>query len=53
MVDLLLKLNSQHKGKITIGGILISDIDFDYYYSLVSCVDINDRFLNIKPLLHS
>lgn len=48
VVDLLLKLNSQHKGIITLGGINISDIDFDYYYSLVSSIDIDDRFFNIS-----
>ena len=48
IVDLLLKMNSQHKGTISIGGIQISDIDFEYYYSLISCIDKNDRFLNIS-----
>lgn len=48
VVDLLLKLNSQHKGNIKVGGIEISDIDFDYYYGLVSSIDKNDRFLNIS-----
>lgn len=48
VVDLLLKLNKQHTGIITIGGVDISNIDFDYYYSLVSCIDKNDRFLNIS-----
>lgn len=48
VVDLLLKMNSQHKGTISIGGIQISDIDFEYYYSLISCIDKNDRFLNIS-----
>ena len=48
VVDLLLKLNSQHKGTIKVGDISISDIDFDYYYSLVSSIDKNDRFLNIS-----
>lgn len=48
VVDLLLKLNSQHSGTIKIGGLNISDIDFDYYYSLISCIDKNDRFLNIS-----
>ena len=28
--------------------IKISEIDFDYYYNLVSCVDVNDRFLNMS-----
>ncbi len=48
VVDLLLKLNSQHSGTIKIGGLNISDIDFDYYYGLISCIDKNDRFLNIS-----
>lgn len=47
VVDLLLKLNSQHEGTISIGGVLISEIDFDYYYNLVSSIDINDKFLNM------
>lgn len=48
VVDLLLKLNSQHTGTISIGGVSISDIDFDYYYNLVSSIDIDDRFFNIS-----
>ena len=48
VVDLLLKLNKQHEGNITIGGIDISKINFDYYYNLVSCIDIDDNFLNIS-----
>lgn len=48
VVDLLLKLNKQHEGTITIGGLNIADIDFDYYYSLVSCIDISDKFLNMS-----
>ncbi len=48
VVDLLLKLNSQHRGNITIGGTSISDIDFEYYYSLISCIDIDDRFMSIS-----
>lgn len=48
IVDLLLKLNSQHEGTITIGGFQISDIDFDYYYNLISCIDKKDKFLNIS-----
>lgn len=48
VVDLLLKLNMQHSGTIAIGGVPISDIDFDYYYNLVSCIDKSDRFLNIS-----
>lgn len=48
VVDLLLKLNKQHEGVITIGGLDIQDIDFDYYYNLVSCIDISDKFLNMS-----
>jgi len=48
VVDLLLKLNSQHSGTITIGGVQISDIDFDSYYNLISCIDKKDKFLNIS-----
>lgn len=48
VVDLLLKLNRQHSGDITIGGTYISDISFDPYYNLVSCIDKDDRFLNIS-----
>ena len=48
VVDLLLKLNKQHEGTISIGGVDISKIDFDYYYNLVSCIDIDDNFLNIS-----
>ena len=47
-VDLLLKLNRQHSGDITIGGVDINDISFDPYYGLVSCIDKDDRFLNIS-----
>ena len=43
-----MKLNRQHSGTITIGDINISDIEFESYYSLVSCIDKNDRFLNIS-----
>ncbi len=48
IVDLLLKLNSQHSGSITIGGTNITDIDFEYYYGLISCIDIDDRFMSIS-----
>ena len=48
VVDLLLKLNKQHEGTITIGNLDIKDIDFDYYYKLVSCIDISDKFLNMS-----
>ena len=47
-VDLLLKLNRQHSGDITIGGTDINDISFNPYYGLVSCIDKDDRFLNIS-----
>ncbi len=46
--DLLLKLNKQHEGTITIGGLDIANIDFDYYYNLVSSIDISDKFLNMS-----
>jgi len=48
VVDLLLKLNSQHFGTIMIGDISISDISFDHYYKLISCIDKNDKFLNMS-----
>ena len=48
VVDLLLKLNTQHSGNISIGGVKISSIDFINYYGLVSCIDKNDRFLNVS-----
>ena len=48
VVDLLLKLNSQHYGTITIDDTEISDIDFEKYYKLVSSIDRNDRFLNVS-----
>lgn len=48
VVDLLLKLNKQHEGTITIGNLNISEIDFDYYYNLVSSIDISDKFLNMS-----
>ena len=48
VVDLLLKLNSQHEGTITIGRCSISDIDFDHYYDLISSIDKNDRFMSIS-----
>lgn len=48
VVDLLLKLNRQHSGEIKFGEIDISEIDFDQYYKLISCIDTNDRFLNIS-----
>ena len=48
VVDLLLKLNSQHYGTITIDDIGISDIDFEKYFKLVSSIDKSDRFLNVS-----
>ena len=48
VVDLLMKLNSQHYGTITIDDTAISDIDFEKYYNLVSSIDKNDRFLNVS-----
>ena len=48
VVDLLLKLNSQHSGTIKIDDFQISDIDFEHYYSLVSSIGNYDRFLNIS-----
>lgn len=48
VVDLLLKLNSQHNGTITIDNLPISDIDFEKYYQLISSIDKNDHFLNVS-----
>ena len=48
VVDLLLRLNSQHYGTITIDDIQISEFDFDKYYKLVSSIDKSDRFLNVS-----
>jgi len=48
VVDLLLKLNSKHTGTITIDDVRIEDIDFNYYYKMVSSIDKNDKFLNIS-----
>ena len=48
IVDLLLKLNSQHCGTITIDDLPISDIDFEKYYQLISSIDKNDRFLSVS-----
>lgn len=48
VVDLLLKLNRQHTGEVNIGDINIQDIDFEQYYKLISCIDTDDRFLNIS-----
>lgn len=48
IVDLLLKLNSQHTGTIMIDDISISEIDFENYYNIVSSIDKNDKFLNMS-----
>lgn len=48
VVDLLLKLNRQHNGEVNIGDVNIQDIDFEQYYKLISCIDTDDRFLNIS-----
>lgn len=48
VVDLLLKLNSQHEGTITIGSVPITEIDFEYYFNLISSIDSDDKFLNIS-----
>ena len=48
VVDLLLKLNRQHSGDITISDVPISEIDFDSYYNLISCIDKDDKFLNVS-----
>lgn len=56
--DLLLKLNRQHEGSITIDGIDINDIDDDSYFQLISSVrrhtvffdvSIMDNFTMINP----
>ena len=44
----LLKLNFQHSGNISFDNLSINDIDFDNYYSLISSIDKNDRFLNVS-----
>lgn len=48
VVELLLKLNFQHSGNISFDNLSINDIDFDNYYSLISSIDKNDRFLNVS-----
>ena len=48
VVDLLLKLNRQHEGEINFGDVSIEDIDFEKYFKFISCIDKNDRFLNIS-----
>ncbi len=48
VVELLLKLNSQHEGSIEVDDLEISEIDFDNYYNLISSIDKHDRFLNVS-----
>ena len=48
VVDLLLRLNRQHSGSVYLGDTDIQDIDFEQYYKLISCIDTNDRFLNVS-----
>ena len=46
--DLLMKLNRQHEGNITLDGIEIEDIDDCSYYKLVSSVSRQSLFFNIS-----
>ena len=46
--DLLLKLNRQHEGTITLGDIPIGEIDDEYYYDIVSCVRRGMMFFNMS-----
>ena len=48
VVELLLKLNSQHEGSIEVDDLEISEIDFDNYYNLISSIDKHERFLNVS-----
>lgn len=48
IVDLLLRLNTQHEGLVTIDNKDIRKIDFEYYYKLVSSIDKEDKFLNMS-----
>lgn len=48
IVDLLLRLNTQHKGLVTIDNKDIRNINYEYYYKLISSIDRNDKFLNIS-----
>ncbi len=45
---LLLKLNRQHEGKITINDIDINDIYAEEYYSIVSSIDKEPIFFNVS-----
>lgn len=56
--DLLLKLNRQHEGVITVDGVDINEIDDDSYFDIISSVrrnhsffdvSIKDNFLMINP----
>ncbi len=46
--DLLLKLNRQHEGSITIDGVDIAKIDDNSYYSLVSSIRRNSHIFNLS-----
>ena len=46
--DLLMKLNRQHEGSITIDGVDIAKIDDNSYYSLVSSIRRNSRIFNLS-----
>jgi ABC-type bacteriocin/lantibiotic exporter with double-glycine peptidase domain len=45
---LLLKLNRQHEGKVTINGVDINDIDTEEYFSIISSVDKEPSFFNVS-----
>lgn len=46
--DLLLRLNRQHEGTITLDGNIISDIEDDNYFSLISSVRRQTMFFDIS-----
>ncbi len=46
--DLLMKLNRQHEGSITIDGVDIAKIDDNSYYSLVSSIRRNSHIFNLS-----
>lgn len=48
IVDLLLRLNAQHLGVVSIDKKDIRTIDYEYYYKIVSSIDKEDKFLNIS-----
>ena len=48
IVDLLLRLNAQHLGVVSINKKDIRTIDYEYYYKIVSSIDKEDKFLNIS-----